>query len=237
MEDIKRSSPSRSAVLQAAACLLLGATCPGCGRPAARLCPACLLAWGQVAPQRVEQGLGGGAPPGVRVWAAVPYREPWRACLIALKERGSWWLARPLGDALALTVAHAAPHLRTGVHLVPVPSTPAAVRERGWDTTRGLARAAARALRVSGVPVQVAVGLRHRRSVRDQAGLGARGRSANLEGAFVAPAAWAGRAVVVVDDLVTTGASVREAVRALREVGALVVGCAAVAHTPRRAAQ
>ena len=220
--------------MEAAACLLWGSVCPGCGQPAARLCRGCAQAWAHAAPRDVAGELGGGAPQGVAVWAATTYAEPWRECLVSFKERGAWWLAQPLGEVLALTIAHAAPALASGVHLVSVPSAPRAIRERGWDTTRGLARAAAVTLQGVGVQVGVGARLRHARGVRDQAGLGAQRRSQNLAGAFVAGGGWHGRRVVVVDDLVTTGASIREAVRALRAAGASVLGCAALAATPRR---
>lgn len=79
--------------------------------------------------------------------------------------------------------------------------------------------------------------LRQRRRVVDQAGLGAPARAANLAGALqVAPALEGrlhGRRLVVVDDVVTTGASIIETVRALSRAGAVVVGAVTVAATPR----
>ncbi|MEW2509354.1 ComF family protein [Streptomyces sp. NPDC046870] len=107
------------------------------------------------------------------------------------------------------------------VLLVPVPSARWAVRARGHDPVRRMALAAAGELRRTGTPARVAAVLRQRRPVADQAGLDARRRLENLAGALeVSPGGGrllgAGR-VVLVDDLMTTGASLAEAARALRE--------------------
>jgi predicted amidophosphoribosyltransferase len=86
--------------------------------------------------------------------------------------------------------------------------------------------------------VQVVPALRHRRAVADSAGLTSAQRAANLAGAFAVrpgyPRLLAGRRVVVVDDLVTTGVTLAECADALRGAGADVVAVATVAATARR---
>ena len=85
--------------------------------------------------------------------------------------------------------------------------------------------------------VTVAPVLRLARATADQAGLDAVGRAANLAGAMVVrPGAGVlgSHAVLVVDDVVTTGSTLAEAVRAVRSTGSRVVGTAVVAATPRR---
>lgn len=216
-----------------AASLLLGSRCPGCGTSAARLCPRCLTVLGAATPAALA--LGEESP----VVACAAYDEPWRGCLISFKERGAWWLAGPLADVMALGVAtllkgeQGRRRSSGALILVPVPSDPGAVRRRGWDTTRGLARAVAWRLTRAGVPAAAAAVLRLTRPVADQAGLSSASRVTNLAGAHAAQRAPSGP-VIVVDDLTTTGASLREARRALGSRGCDVWGSVVVAATPRR---
>ncbi|WP_203597599.1 phosphoribosyltransferase family protein [Actinomadura bangladeshensis] len=115
-----------------------------------------------------------------------------------------------------------------------VPSGRRAVRRRGHDPLRGLVDIAVRRLRAEGVPLTMLDALRQRGRVADQAGLTADQRAANLRGAIEAKADVAGHQVVLVDDVVTTGASLAEAARALRAAGAEITAAATIAATPRR---
>ncbi len=120
--------------------------------------------------------------------------------------------------------------------LVPVPSSRRAVAQRGHDATARMARSAARELRRCGVPARVAAVLRQRRPVADQSGLAGAARRANLSGALeiarsAVPLVAAGP-VVLVDDLVTTGASLAAAAGAVEAVGGWICGAAVVAAPP-----
>ncbi|SNX61626.1 hypothetical protein SAMN06272735_3369 [Streptomyces sp. TLI_55] len=114
------------------------------------------------------------------------------------------------------------------VLLVPVPSSRAAVAARGHDPARRIALAAAAELRRGGVPARVLSVLRQRRGVADQAGLNSRERLDNLAGALsVVPGGGRlllGGPVVLVDDVMTTGASLAEAARAVRAAAAELGG-------------
>ena len=202
--------------------LVLPRTCAGCPAPGRVLCRSCASSI-EGPPFACRPAP---APPELpAVTAVAAYDGPVRALLVAHKERGRTALARPLGRALARAAASHGP----GAVLVPVPSSPAAVRARGHDHARRTAAAAACTL---GVPVWPV--LRQVRSVNDQAGLGARERAVNLAGALSARGRLDGVEVVVVDDLVTTGATLAEAARALATAGARVRGAAVVAATARR---
>lgn len=215
----------------AGASVLLGAACPGCERPSARLCPDCRASVAALVPSPV-------AVRGLRlpVVAGGRHEGLLRSLVIAYKERQAWWLSAVLGATLAEAVARAV--VESGMRpaevlLVPVPSLPSSVRARGLDVTRALAATAARMLTASGLPARVEAGLRHARTTADQAELGESARWANLNGALVARPAGPGFRVVV-DDLTTTGASLAEACRALRAASVPAGACAVVAATPRR---
>jgi len=180
------------------------------------------------------------------IWAVQPYEGAIRRVIVAHKDHARTALARPLGAALSTALAAALdrpshPAGGGGVLVVAVPSGRAAVRRRGHDPLRRVTRVAVRRVaRANGGLVLAGPSvLVHRRRVADQAGLTAGERRANLAGAFAVrrPERVWGRAVVLADDVVTTGATLAEAARALRAAGAIVIGAAVIAATPRRDAR
>jgi predicted amidophosphoribosyltransferase len=162
--------------------------------------------------------------------------------VVAHKERAVHALRRPLADLLATAAGAVAADGASWapVLLVPVPSRPGSARARGHDPTWTLTRTAARLLRRTGRPVAARRLLVSRGGVLDQAGLDAAGRAANLAGSMWCPSAEVRRLaglrlqVVVCDDVLTTGATMREAQRALEDAGLRVAGVAVVAATRRR---
>jgi predicted amidophosphoribosyltransferase len=212
--------------------------CAGCGRrvpvPLCGLCAGQLRAADPLA--RWIATTAGNLP----VFAAASYDGCVRAALLAYKERGRGDVRADLASALtrAAVAAESGGFLTSSVLLVPVPSSRAAMRERGYDAVGLLAGAAARELRRRGFDTRAAPVLRHARLVDDQAGLSITRRRANLAGALTVSRPrdrdrLRGQAVVVVDDIVTSGATAAEACRALSPVGAVVTAAIAVAGTPR----
>ncbi|MFJ1568545.1 ComF family protein [Streptomyces erythrochromogenes] len=202
--------------------LVLPVDCAGCGAVRVLVCADCRgalsgAAAGLVRPSPRPEGLP-------VVQAAAAYEGAVRAVLLAHKERGALPLAGVLGAALAAAVLAGGTGPGPGeVALVPVPSARRQVRARGHDPARRIALAAAGRLRQAGVPARVAPVLGLRRAVADQAGLGARERRENLAGALAVRRDGArltgGARIVLVDDVVTTGATLAEAARAVRAAG------------------
>lgn len=219
----------------AAGDLMLGASCHGCGTAWWGVCPRCRdeLAerwprWARPDPCPI------GFPPTV---ASSAYDAVLRGLVNAHKERSALSLTPLLGERLAHSVAALLRSIgldrATPVVLVPVPSAARAVRERGFDATAAMARAAARRLQPR-YRISVVTALVQARGVRDQSGLDARSRQANLAGGFRLRDRVLDRPVVLVDDLVTTGSSLTEAARVLHRAGIDVLGAATVAATARR---
>ncbi|GAB2637331.1 ComF family protein [Nocardioides ginkgobilobae] len=237
-------------LLCAARDLLLGGSCAACGRRGSVLCPGCRALLAHEAPGAARPTRPDPCPQGLPpTWACAAYEGALRELVVAHKEHGQQALAAPLGALLAESVlaalAGAGDHVPSGrpVLLVPAPSRPSAVRARGRDAALVLVRAASRTLRRRGVPVVVAPLLTTRAGLVDQAGLGAEERMANLDGSLRVRPERLRRlsrrtpeiaGVVLCDDVVTTGATLAEASRALRAVGLPVLGAATLGATGRR---
>lgn len=219
--------------------LLLGSRCVGCERPGRLVCAPCRATLPSEArpvwPMPTPAGL-------VTPYAPADYDGLPRALVLGLKERRMLALARPLGELLAVAVAAATGDVGGPLVLVPVPSRRASVRARGHDPTHTVTRLAAALLSAAGHDVVVRRLLRLRPGVVDQAGLDSAARAANLAGSMTCPGPELRRLarlrprarLVVCDDVLTTGATAREAQRALEAVGLTVHAVAAVAATRRR---
>lgn len=235
-----------AALTRAAVELALPTSCGGCGAATAAWCLSCAqeltVATGLGATRAAPIPCPPGLPP---TWSGAPYRGVLRAALLAYKDRERRDLDRVLAPLLARAVAAAWREWRpcaTPVLLVPTPSTPSARRRRGDQPLERLALAALAALadldRGARAAFVWAPALTARRGVVDQAGLGSAARQANVADAFEARRGAArlieGRDCLIVDDVMTTGATLAEVSRALRRAGAATLAAATVAHTPRR---
>ncbi|MEV5408012.1 phosphoribosyltransferase family protein [Thermopolyspora sp. NPDC052614] len=216
--------------------LVLPPRCAGCDAAGAVLCPACTAELRGRPARRTPSPAPAGLP---GCWSAAAYDGVARRMILSYKERGRADLAAPLAACLC-AVAEAAigreigGRAMEGVALVPVPSARSARRARGHDPIRAMAALAARRLAQRGLPVAFAPVLAQRRRVADQAGLSAARRAANLHGAFGTVGPVPRGVCVLVDDVITTGATLAEAARALAEAGARAPLAVTVAATRRR---
>ncbi|GGL85997.1 ComF family protein [Nakamurella endophytica] len=224
----------------AAADLVLPRPCPGCGDPPPWCARCAAVLEGRLRPVRLsdaalDAAAGLPLPP---VLALARYAGPVRAAVIAGKERGRSDLPPRLGSAigraLAGSVAIRARRPAGGgtVWLVPAPSRRSAARSRGGDPVTAMARGAAEALAAAGVAAGVAPCLRTAGHAADSVGLSPGERVANLAGRVrVVPAAGptAGAEIVLLDDVVTSGATAVAALRALADAGIRTGAVVAVA--------
>ncbi|GAA3735807.1 ComF family protein [Leifsonia bigeumensis] len=230
----------RDAVLDAAA-VLLPVDCAGCGRPDRALCPACRV---QCTADPVLRRLADGTP----VVSALRYEGVVRRAILAFKEEGRTDAARPLARSICVAIEEAAAGAlsaedagATGggtaaglamparLELCTVPATRAGRRRRGYRPVDLLVRTAG--FRPVTVLTVVA-------GMVQQKALGREERDSNLRDAMrvrhpPGAAPLLGRRFIVVDDILTTGATLGEAARALHAAGGEVVACATLAFTPR----
>lgn len=209
-----------SSILRFMADLIMPVDCALCGQPRYALCPACA---GSLAsrPPSVR------SLPGLRAPLVLATSEHGQivTLLSRLKDSGQTELARPLGMLLARCLAEAVIGFTPGCILVTAPNARNSFVARGfYPVPLMLRRAGLRAERI----------LVSATGTVDQRGLTHAERQRNLRNSLVADPRIHGLPVVLVEDVVTTGATVIECVRALTEAGAHVVGVVALAAVPRK---
>jgi predicted amidophosphoribosyltransferase len=234
--------------------LAFPARCPGCGLEGAPICRACLPALDARLdqPPGVSIGLPSELPPTILQleWCA-PFGGLVRRALHQLKYGGETRLAAPLGEAIARRWRRVG---AGGDVLVPVPVHAERARRRGYDQAELIARAAARELGLPCAPI-----LERARATIAQFDLDRATRATNVRGAFRLrdrpgasgpngasgmnrggggraghggpdPAPLAGRWIVLVDDVVTTGATLTACAAPLIAAGAIGVSAVTVAR-------
>lgn len=203
--------------LDAALDLLYPPRCGGCGRHGEGwLCPACrarLSLLDDATPHDLDLGASGARLP---VFSAAAFAPPLREAIHAFKYDGTPQLADAFGELMS--AAWRARGWRADV-AVPVPLHPARLRERGYNQSDLLARAVAREC-----GLRHCAALQRVRPTQQQAHLDAAARRDNVHDAFRAtPARVAGVRVVLIDDVLTTGATLGECAQALLAGGAASV--------------
>jgi predicted amidophosphoribosyltransferase len=212
--------------------LILPLECGGCGAPSTRWCDACAAELSVAAdkPHVVNPRVD----PQVPVFMLGRYAGPRRQMILAMKERGRGDLVAPLSGALAIGVHRLLVWgiVETPLTIVPAPTRRSAARRRGGDPVTRMARLAA-AIAVDRAPerphITVVQALRMKAMARDSVGLGTAARERNIAGRVLLRGAPPRTEVVLVDDVVTTGATARESVRILRAAGVRVAAVLVIA--------
>ncbi|WAC90497.1 ComF family protein [Mycobacterium sp. Aquia_213] len=205
--------------------LILPLECGGCRTASTRWCDACAmeLAVKPDEPHLISPRVDPRAP----VFALGRYAGARRQAILAMKEHGRDDLVGPLAQALALGVHRllAWGIVETPLTIVPAPSRRSAARRRGGDPVARLAHAA-----VARHPdVTVAAALRMKALTRDSVGLGTAERERNVAGRVLLRGRRPRTEVLLVDDIVTTGATAAESVRVLSAAGVCVTAVLAIA--------
>lgn len=250
------SSCLRGDVLLELLDLVLPLECGACRVPGTRWCPSCDAALAATGfpggPRRAEPHPGPAGLPPTHAWGA--YAGPLRPALTAWKDEGRTDLDLVLRPLLASAVRAAISASASAGEVCLLVSAPSSRRSRRRRGEIPLERLVSGIDRGEGVtsPVSVAGGglagavarpvpgvLVQCRPVADQSGLGTTQRAANLQGALRVPPRFEpvvrGRRCVVVDDVVTTGATLSECARALLRADARQVTAATIAATERTA--
>lgn len=205
--------------------LVLPVECGGCGAPGVRWCPACAaeLQAKAAEPRVVTPRLD----PGVPVLSLGRYAAARRQAIVSVKEHGRADLVRPLSLAVhtGLTQLLTWGLLDVPLTIVPAPTRWSAARRRGGDPVTRVAEAAA-----GGLPgVTVTRALRLTGFARDSVGLSSADRQRNLAGR-VRLRTTPGMPVLLLDDVVTTGATACASVAALQTSGVSVQAVLAIAN-------
>ncbi|MCL1838577.1 MAG: hypothetical protein FWG47_04585 [Propionibacteriaceae bacterium] len=210
-------------ILDSLSDLLLGASCPGCGTATFGLCATCAA--------QLDQPVIVDSVNTVPVAAGGEYSGVLRQVVLVAKERQGLYLLPKLAVLLSRAILGLGSDFP--LLLVPIPTQAKKVRQRGVDLPYDLAKLAARRLRTHGLQTRVIPALHLLTRPGDQTELSYAERFVNVKDSMVWRHSSRPDAVVIVDDLITTGATLAEAMRACSQVGVNVAGAACLARPIR----
>lgn len=186
--------------------------CFGCRKLGIEICSDCRKFWNPHIYQRDLKGL--------KIVSTISYSPVAKNILLAAKESGNNSANEIIASAMLNSLSYIFDRYQVSA-IVPIPSQNLAIRRRGDDFISNLSLKVAKECGVATLPI-----LEHRRRVRDQSKLIAKDRLANLAYAlsvnFTKQGNYSGENVVILDDLVTSGATMLEAKRALTKAGFVV---------------
>ncbi len=201
--------------------LIFPSRCISCGALGLALCSQCRRGWN---PHFYQIEIGRDDATCLTVYSSVLYSTVAQKIILGAKE--SHLKACDLLVSEAITHSLRRLLAKSSIDfLIPIPSRESAARLRGRQFITDISQGASQAF-----SIPIASPLRHRRRVKDQTGLDLQARWNNVEGAFVVEGEHGLRGnVLLIDDLVTTGATLSEAARALRYAGITVIGAVTAA--------
>jgi predicted amidophosphoribosyltransferase len=211
--------------------LAFDSSCIICGTRESEFCNRCRRDW-QSTPSSI---LGENFP----VFASIPYSETAKTIVLLAKENGVKFTQNLVITELQASVKKLICEIESpkAIHLVPIPSSRKARVRRGFDFISQITNVLAKRLNMEYESMRFVARpmLSITKKVIDQSGLSETKRNANLFGAFeVVKPFRPTSAIIIIDDVITTGSTLREAVRALKERNLTVLGAATACASQRR---
>ncbi len=205
--------------------LVYPTTCAGCNLLGTQLCNSCSETW--FTPPKLNY-LGES-----KLYFVANYNPQSARIILAAKEDGNVFCINLLARCIARSIIFALPEsfIAQPVAIITIPSSPAAIRRRGRDHISQVAKQVVKNLAVENIPATYSPVIYLSKNIKDQSKLNSRQRTQNLSGAFsVKNCEIPSGDLFLIDDLVTTGASIQEGVRALANakigITAVITACA-----------
>ena len=199
--------------------------CLSCGKTGAKICHNCSKYWlAKPNKSKIENNY---------LFFAATYDESTSPIILAAKESGSREAVKLIARSIACSISFAISNLDISkpINLITIPSQLSAIRKRGRDHIKDLVLEVIIQLDQQNIDAIYLPILKPIKKIKDQSNLNGLQRKENMSHAFIAKSSPISQsAVILIDDLVTTGASVQEGVRALAEakitIDAVVTACA-----------